>query len=235
MYHRQIVGEGATMKILVFSFIFICLESTKSFLDHSYLCISYTYNLPCITPCIHSMLKAIPRHDPLCFLNFFMDTVSSASKTSRSRPLSVLAIVALLVLVVVVDMKRRAAEDQLAQLSLRLSQLAGGGTSADSAQNQEIAKQIVERVRKIYDIPTDTEPTVATIVDVEALQKQNDFYKKAKNGNYLIVTKDRAILFDADANKVIDVVPVQIQPTDAAASSQPGAKPTPKAPANPAR
>src|SRR3989344_6293155 len=130
-----------------------------------------------------------------------------ATATKRTKVLSTLAIIALLALVIAVDLKRRAAEQQLQQLSVRLEQLTG-----NQQQNQEVARQVVEKVRKLITLPENVEPTVATIVDVDTLRKRNAFYNKVENGDYLIVTTDRAILFDADRNIILDVVPVQIQP-----------------------
>ncbi len=78
-------------------------------------------------------------------------------------------------------------------------------------QNKEAAKKIVDQLKTRMAIDTTIEPTVAQIIDVKALQKQNSFYNAAKNGDYLIVTTNRAIIFDAQKGVVIDVVPVQIQ------------------------
>ncbi len=130
------------------------------------------------------------------------------TKPSRSKPLGFLVVVGLVALVLVLDMRRRAAEDQLAQLSVKLNQVNGGG---NEEENKAAAKAIVERVRKLINIPTDIEPTVATIVDVEKLREKNAFYAKAENGDNLIITKDRAILYSPTKNVIIDVVPVQIQ------------------------
>ena len=110
-------------------------------------------------------------------------------------------------LVLVIDMRRRDAERKLTELSMKYEQQGG----ADQAQNQEAARLIVEKVKRLYTLPTDVDPTVATIVDVEQLRSRNSFYNKAKNGDHLIVTNDRAILYDPVADKIIDVVPVQIQ------------------------
>ncbi len=142
---------------------------------------------------------------------------NAAPRSKKIRSLGAIAVVGLVVLLLVIDMRRRAAESQLAQLSVRLEQLTGG----NQAQNQQAAKLIVEQVRKLYNLPEGVEPTVATIVDVNELRKRNAFYNKAKNGDYLVVTSDRAILFDATANKILDVVPVQIeQPTASSAAGQ---------------
>jgi hypothetical protein len=134
----------------------------------------------------------------------------------RMKFLLPLLVIALAVLVVVLDTQRRQAEGELKNLTVRLEQLQG-----NDQENQERAKQIVDRVRAVIDIPADVTPTVATIVDVEKLRTQNPFYDNASNGDYLIVTPSRAILFDADRGVIIDVVPVQIQqnaPTSSAAA-----------------
>jgi hypothetical protein len=86
-----------------------------------------------------------------------MDSMSSPRKSS-SKMLGTFLIVGLLLLVVVIDLKRRAAENQLAQLSMKLEQVTGG----NSAENKAEADRIVAKVRKLIDIPTDVEPTVAT-------------------------------------------------------------------------
>lgn len=135
-------------------------------------------------------------------------------------------IVGLLLLVVVIDLKRRAAENQLAQLSMKLEQVTGG----NSAENKAEADRIVAKVRKLIDIPTDVEPTVATIVDRDVLVKQNEFYKKAENGDVLIVTPTRAVLYSEKKNMILDVVPVQLeQPSNQQAQVQGGQKSSPAA------
>ena len=97
--------------------------------------------------------------------------------------------------------------EQLERVTIRLEQLQGGGTQ----ENQEKAKRITRKVRILMDLG-DVEPTVATIVDVTSLRKQNSFYNKAENGDFLIVTPERAILYNEEKNRIIDVVPVQIKP-----------------------
>jgi len=127
--------------------------------------------------------------------------------TQRTKVLSTLILIALLALVVMLDVRRRTVEEQLTQLTVRLDQLSG-----NQQQNREAAKRVVEKLRKHMLLPTDPEPTVATIVDVKALRQRNAFYNKAENGDNLVVTQDRAILYDPDRDIILDVVPVQIQP-----------------------
>lgn len=121
-------------------------------------------------------------------------------------------VIALIVLVVFLDMRRREAEKRLQELSLQLGQV-------DNQQNREKAKEIVARVRKHIDLSSDTEPTVATIVDVKKLQQKNPFYNKAKNGDYLIITTTRAVLYAPDKDLILDVVPVQIEQQAAAGTT----------------
>lgn len=127
------------------------------------------------------------------------------------KVLVAIVVVALVALVVALDMRRRAAEESLTQLTVRLDQLTGGNRQ----QNRETAKRIIDKVSRHIVLPTDVEPTVATIADVETLRQRNAFYSKAENGDHLIVTPDRAILYDPDKDIILDVAPVQIQPAQA--------------------
>lgn len=149
---------------------------------------------------------------PGIFPTFSMD--SSAKKSSASKTLAVLLFIALIVLVVVLDMRRRQAEQKVMELSMQPNQLGD-----NEAQNRENALLVLERLRRHYQIPTGVEPTVATVVDVIQLRQRNAFYNKAKNGDHLIITQDRAILYDPVADRIIDVVPVQIQQPQAEAPS----------------
>jgi len=124
-----------------------------------------------------------------------------------SKKLLVIIVIALLILVGVLEMKRRMVEEQLQQLTIRLEQLQTGNTR----QNREQAQRIIRKVKRLMVINEDVEPTVATIVDVEALRERNPFYSKAENGDFLVVTPERAILYSEDRNIILDVIPVQIQ------------------------
>ncbi len=128
----------------------------------------------------------------------------------KVKALLPILLIVLVVLVVVLDTQRRSAQRELKNLTVRLEQLQGNNEA-----NQEKAQQVVEKVKKLMDIDTSVEPTVATIVDVAKLQEKNPFYNKAQNGDYLIVTPTRAILYREEDNIILDVVPVQIEaPTD---------------------
>ena len=135
---------------------------------------------------------------------------ASAPKLPKRKMLVTIVVIALIALAVVLDIQRRAAQTQLENLTVQLEQLQG-----NTQQNQEVAKRIVRQVRRLISIPEDVEPTVATIVDIDTLRGRNPFYEKADNGDYLVVTAERAILYDANENIIIDVVPVQVRQASA--------------------
>lgn len=125
-----------------------------------------------------------------------------------------LMVIALVGLVSALEYKRQAVSAQLGKLTVQLEQMQNGG-EAQEQKNEEVAQRIIAEVRVLIEIPADIEPTVATIVDVDTLRARNPFYNKAENGDHLVVTTERAILYRASEKKIIDVVPVQLQPADA--------------------
>lgn len=137
------------------------------------------------------------------------------SSSGSKKLLSLLLIAAFAILAYVNYTKRVQLASELKKLSVQMEQLQTG----NSPQNIAAAKEIVDKVRKHIVIPTAIEPTVATIVDVETLKSRNEFYKDAKNGDNLIVTPTRAILYDPDRDIILDVVPVQLTPQAASSSA----------------
>ena len=135
----------------------------------------------------------------------------------NKKILTIILIIGLAVLAFTFYQRSMVLAAELKKLTVMNEQLQTGNNPESIAQ----AKAIVDRVRMLITIPTDVEPTVATIVDVDELKSRNDFYKNAKNGDHLIVTPTRAILFDPDKNMILDVVPVQLEgpPQQGAASS----------------
>lgn len=124
----------------------------------------------------------------------------------RVKAILPIILIVLVVLVVVLDTQRRRAQSELKNLTVRLEQLQGNNEA-----NQEKARDVVRRVEELMDIDTSVEPTVATIVDVQKLRESNSFYDKAENGDFLIVTQTRAILYRESTDRILDVVPVQIE------------------------
>lgn len=104
------------------------------------------------------------------------------------------------------EMQRRDAVGRLEQTEQELAEIRE--STKESAR--DVAQRVLEQVRVHMEVPDSPEPTVATIVDVERLRQTSEFYNKAKNGDHLIITSNRAILYNPDINKIIDVVPVKI-------------------------
>ncbi len=80
---------------------------------------------------------------------------------------------------------------------------------------QESAKietdKVKSEVANILDVPTDEEPTIATVSDVSKLSNQT-FFKKAQNGDKLIMYSKakKAILYRPSTKKVIEVAPINL-------------------------
>lgn len=88
-----------------------------------------------------------------------------------------------------------------------------------AATNEETQK-LIAKVGKLIELPTDEEPTVATVSDPEKLKDQ-PFFAKAKNGDKLLIYNNakKAILYDPVSNKIIEVAPVNIGTQSATAST----------------
>jgi cell division septation protein DedD len=138
-----------------------------------------------------------------------------------------IGIIAAIALFVRSEMKNRQAAQQLQQTQQELETI----RKSTNANGEEVAKQVLDKVRKLIDVPNEPAPTVATIVDVEKLKEANEFYKNAKNGNNLIITDKRAILYDPERNVIVDVVPVVVDPNASVSPTPVGQSPAPGAPA----
>lgn len=152
---------------------------------------------------------------------------TSSSKPKRRRGgvfnlLLIVGIIAAIALFAWAEQQRRATEGRLQQTKQELEEV----KKSTRAGGEELAKQVLEKLRTHIDIPTEPNPTVATIVDVERLREANEFYRSADNGDHLIITDRRAILYDPDRNIILDVVPV-ISDEKATASPNPSGSPQP--------
>ena len=73
------------------------------------------------------------------------------------------------------------------------------------------SETIVERVGKLLLLPADESPTIAAVSDISKLQDQL-FFKNAKNGDVVLMfaKAQRAVLFDPELNKIIEVAPLTV-------------------------
>jgi hypothetical protein len=79
-------------------------------------------------------------------------------------------------------------------------------------------QKILDQLKQLIELPADVTPTMALVSDEAKLKElQPAFFANAKKGDRLIIYPDMAILFDAEANKIIKVGPVQFGQSNAAA------------------
>jgi uncharacterized protein HemX len=99
------------------------------------------------------------------------------------------------------------------------------------ADPQSLADQetqaLINRVSQIIVLPTNEQPTIATVADPSQLQDQ-PFFAKAKQGDKVLIYTNarKAILYDPVLNKIVEVAPLSIGNSFAG-----GTSPTPPAPA----
>ena len=70
---------------------------------------------------------------------------------------------------------------------------------------------LVERLGAHISIPEDEEPTIATVEDPEAMRQNNPgFYKKASEGDQLVVWSSLAVLYSPDKDLILAVLPLNV-------------------------
>lgn len=135
------------------------------------------------------------------------------SPRARGKIIGLLVVAVLVTVFGAINVRRRVAEQQLLSSAMELEKLQG-----NEEQSKEVARQIVDKLRAHYALSADANPTVAAIVDVELLRKKNAFYNRAENGDFLIIVDGRAILYDLDDDRILDMIPVQITAKEEAES-----------------
>lgn len=77
---------------------------------------------------------------------------------------------------------------------------------------KEESQRVIDALCKLIKCPNE-KPTVATIIDIDTLKKDNpEFYKDAKNGDRIIVFTTKAIIFRTEENMIINIAPVIYTP-----------------------
>ena len=73
------------------------------------------------------------------------------------------------------------------------------------------ADAVIQKVGQLMVLPTDEEPTVATVTDLNALKGQ-PFFTGAKMGDKVLIYTNakKAILYDPVANKIVNVAPINL-------------------------
>lgn len=87
----------------------------------------------------------------------------------------------------------------------------------ESAQKE--TKELVARVGKIILLPEGETPTIATVFEPEKLKDQLFFVHAKKGDKVLIYTNaKKAILYNPETNKIVEVAPVNIGENNAQAA-----------------
>lgn len=88
------------------------------------------------------------------------------------------------------------------------------------------AERFIQEVGRLYDIPKEEKPSVATVSDKEKLKDQ-PFFAKAENGDVTLIYSNAklAILYRPSTKQIINVSTVTIQD-----EQQPAADPAPATP-----
>jgi hypothetical protein len=98
--------------------------------------------------------------------------------------------------------------------------------------SDEQVSELIDRVGRFLVLPSDEQPSVAAISDAISLAERQAFYKDAKDGDILIVYSSKAIIYDATADKLVNVGPIvrtDIEPSTASGSGQANESPEPTA------
>lgn len=152
-------------------------------------------------------------------------TVAYPKRNSR-RGLTLLLLIVIIIAIALfiwAEKQRRSVANQLEQTSAQLEEI----RKSTNRNGQEVAKEVLGKVRHHMVIPDQPEPTVATIIDVDKLKQSSDFYAVAENGDNLIITEKRAILYDPDRDIILDVVPVRINKQSPSPTGSPNTRTTP--------
>lgn len=99
---------------------------------------------------------------------------------------------------------------------------------AAQKQTQDEIKKLVAEVGKLIELPQGETPTIATVTDISKLKDQ-PFFAKAKNGDKVLIYANarKAILYDPQAKKIVDIAPINIG-SQSAQTTSPSPSPTPK-------
>jgi hypothetical protein len=86
---------------------------------------------------------------------------------------------------------------------------------------QEESNKLKKSLSMLMDLPSDEEPTIATVADKEKLKDQ-EFFKRADNGDKLFIYSKtgKVILFRPNEKRIIEVGQANFRPDNASGSAQ---------------
>ena len=135
--------------------------------------------------------------------------LNKPKKLNKKKKWNIILIVIIIFavgLIVRSEQSRRSAVQQMEDTLRQLEEI----KAASQRSGDDVANEVLEKVNVLINIPLDPKPTVAKITDINRLKEANEFFGAAENDDYLILTGDRAILYDPDRNIVLDMAPFRI-------------------------
>lgn len=89
-------------------------------------------------------------------------------------------------------------------------------------QSAEEIANLKAEIGAMFELPTNEEPTLATVTDREKLAEQ-PFFQKAENGDKVLIysASGRAVLYRPSQKKIIDVTSVNVAKEEAAPAAEP--------------
>jgi len=108
-------------------------------------------------------------------------------------------------------------------------------SKSPSEESKKTSIRVIDKVSKLYFVPTNEEPTVALIQDKTKLGNQ-EFFKNARNGDYLLIYQKEkvALVYREGDDKLVNVGPVNLDSqegqTAGAETEQTSAQDNPEAP-----
>ena len=105
-------------------------------------------------------------------------------------------------------MKNRDLNKKYSDVQSKYNELTSNPQAAQAAEVQ----RYIEEVGKLYDLPKDEEPSVATVKDKEQLKDQA-FFAKAENGDITLIYSNAklALLYRPSTKQLVNVSSVTIQ------------------------
>jgi len=87
---------------------------------------------------------------------------------------------------------------------------------------REETRELINKVSKLIVLPEGEEPTIATVTDPDRLRDQ-PFFARAKRGDKVLIYTNarKAILYDPQENRIVEVAPINIGTTPPATTSTP--------------
>jgi hypothetical protein len=99
----------------------------------------------------------------------------------------------------------------------QFEQLKANPQAVSDKENQ----QLVAKLGQLMVLPTNEQPTIATVADPSKLQDQ-PFFANAKTGDrvFIYTNAKKAILYDEQSNKIVEVAPINIGNSKTETSNQ---------------